>query len=125
MQRKLMKIRTSILLLSLPLAIISCSKEEKKAADSTAKPSVDSIKTAKVEDKIDYTHFNIYNVSFISSAEKDQPADAFISVSDIYTEPKSIQEDLFKTEICSLGPDATSGTGRNPQEENAGWPSPY
>ncbi|WP_185288070.1 hypothetical protein [Chryseobacterium lactis] len=96
MQRKLMKIRTSILLLSLPLAIISCSKEEKKAADSTAKPSVDSIKTAKVEDKIDYTHFNIYNVSFISSAEKDQPADAFISVSDIYTEPKSIQEDLFK-----------------------------
>lgn len=96
MQRKLMKIRTSIWLLSLPLAIISCSKEEKKAADSTAKPTIDSIKTAKVEDKIDYTHFNIYNVSMMSSAQNNELADVFISVSDLYNEPQSIQEDLFK-----------------------------
>lgn len=98
MLRKLMKINTALVLLSLPLAIASCKKEEKKAVENTEKPSTDSIKTAKVEDKIDYTHFNIYNISIMSSAQKNELADVFISVSDIYNEPHAIQEDAFKNQ---------------------------
>ncbi len=98
MQRMRMKIKTALVLLSLPLAIVSCNKEEKKAVENTAKPTADSIKTAKAEDKIDYSNFNIYSISLISSAQKNALADVFISVSDIYTEPHSIQEDVFKNQ---------------------------
>ncbi len=94
----LMKTTTALVLLSLPLAIVSCKKEEKKTVENTAKPTVDSIKTAKAEDKIDYSNFNIYSISLISSAQKDALADVFISVSDIYTEPHSIQEEVFKNQ---------------------------
>ncbi|AZA83113.1 hypothetical protein C1637_19800 [Chryseobacterium lactis] len=91
-----MKIKTAVALLLFPLAIISCRKEEKKTVESPAKLPADSVRTAKVEDKIDYSNFNIYSIAVISSAQKDARADVFISVSDIYKDPNPIQEDIFK-----------------------------
>ncbi len=96
MSRKLMKINTAIALLLFPLAMLSCRKEEKKTVESPVKPSTDSIRTTKAEDKIDYSNFNIYSISLISSAQKDALADVFISVSDIYNDSHPIQEDIFK-----------------------------
>ncbi|REC44632.1 hypothetical protein [Chryseobacterium pennipullorum] len=96
-----MKIKAALGLLLIQLAVSSCQKEHKTAGNESAAVAGDSItvtKKADREDKIDYTNFNIYSISIISSAQKDVLADAFISVSDIYTDPHSIQEDIFKNQ---------------------------
>ncbi|WP_426478003.1 hypothetical protein ACP3T3_00510 [Chryseobacterium sp. CBSDS_008] len=85
-------------LLFLPLAIVSCQKEEKKTVATETKTTTDSIKTIKTKEKIDYTHFNIFSLSIISSAEKDADMDIFISVSDVYKGEQPIPADIMKNQ---------------------------
>ncbi len=94
--RKIMKTKTAAALLFSSLVIISCQKEEKKTVTTEIKPANDSIKTTKTEEKIDYTDFNIFSLSVISSAEKDSDMDIFISVSDIYKGEQPIPADIVK-----------------------------
>ncbi|MBB6329633.1 hypothetical protein HNP24_000583 [Chryseobacterium sediminis] len=95
MLRKMMKIKAATLLF-LSLFMVSCQKEEKKTVITEAKTTNDSIKTTKTEEKIDYTDFNIFSLSVISSAEKDSDMDIFISVSDIYKGEQPIPADIVK-----------------------------
>ncbi|MCW1962654.1 hypothetical protein [Chryseobacterium viscerum] len=94
--RKRMKIKTAAALLCFQLVIVSCQKEEKKTATTETKTTNDSIKLTKTEEKIDYTNFNIFSLSTISSAEKDSDVDIFISVSDIYKGAQPIPADIIK-----------------------------
>jgi len=94
--RKIMKIKTAAALLFSSLVIVSCQKEEKKTTATETKTTNDSIKTTKTEEKIDYTDFNIFSLSVISSAEKDSDMDIFISVSDIYKGEQPIPADIVK-----------------------------
>lgn len=94
--RKIMKIKTTAALLFSSLVIVSCQKEEKKTTATETKTTNDSIKTTKTEEKIDYTDFNIFSLSVISSAEKDSDMDIFISVSDIYKGEQPIPADIVK-----------------------------
>ncbi|WP_353145343.1 hypothetical protein [Chryseobacterium sp.] len=98
MLRKRIKINPALGLLLVHLAIAGCQKEDKKTVTDTKKTVNDSIKTTSIvqEDKIDYHNFNIYNISLMSSAQNNELADVFISVSDIYTDPHPIQEDILK-----------------------------
>ncbi|MBO9694273.1 hypothetical protein [Chryseobacterium sp.] len=91
-----MKPKTAVALLLLPMAIVSCKKEEKKTAATETKITNDTIKTTKAEEKIDYSDFNIFNLSVISSAEKDSDIDIFISVSDIYKGVQPVPESIIK-----------------------------
>ncbi|MDW9381544.1 hypothetical protein [Chryseobacterium sp. JV558] len=91
-----MKIKTAAALLFSSLVIVSCQKEEKKTTATETKTTNDSIKTTKTEEKIDYTDFNIFSLSVISSAEKDSDMDIFISVSDIYKGEQPIPADIVK-----------------------------
>lgn len=96
MLKKIMKPKTAVALLLLPMAIVSCKKEEKKTAATETKITNDTIKTTKAEEKIDYSDFNIFNLSVISSAEKDSDIDIFISVSDIYKGVQPVPESIIK-----------------------------
>ncbi|PTT25357.1 hypothetical protein DBR28_18125, partial [Chryseobacterium sp. HMWF028] len=46
----------------------------------------------------DYTHFNIFSLSVISSAEKNSDMDIFISVSDIYEGAQPIPANIIKNQ---------------------------
>lgn len=96
MLKKIIKPQTVVALLFLPLAIASCKKEEKKTVTTEIQPANDSVKTVKTEEKIDYTDFNIFSLSVISSAEKDSDMDIFISVSDIYKGEQPIPAEIVK-----------------------------
>jgi hypothetical protein len=96
MLKKIMKPKTAAALLLLSLAVVSCKKEEKKTAATETKITNDTIKTTKAEEKIDYSDFNIFNLSVISSAEKDSDIDIFISVSDIYKGAQPVPENIIK-----------------------------
>lgn len=98
MPRKIMKIKTAAALLFFQLVIVSCQKEEKKTAVTETKTTIDSVKTTKTEEKIDYTNFNIFSLSIISSAEKDSDMDIFISVSDIYKGEQPIPAAILKNQ---------------------------
>ncbi len=92
----MMKIKTVAALICFQLVIVSCKKEEKKTVTTETKITNDTIKTVKIEEKIDYTHFNIFSLSVISSAEKDSDMDIFISVSDIYKGEQPIPAEIAK-----------------------------
>lgn len=98
MLKKIIKPQTVAALLFLPLAIVSCKKEEKKTVTTETHLTNDSVKTAKTEEKIDYTDFNIFSLSVISSAEKDSDMDIFISVSDIYKGEQPIPAAIMKNQ---------------------------
>lgn len=98
MLKKIMKPQIAAALLLLPLAIVSCKKEEKKTVVTEIKTTNDSIKTVKTEEKIDYTDFNIFSLSIISSAAKDSDMDIFISVSDIYKGVQPVPEAIMKNQ---------------------------
>lgn len=98
MPKKIMKIKTAAAPLIFLLMVTSCQKEEKKTAVTTTKTTNDSVKTTKTEEKIDYTNFNIFSLSSISSAEKDSDVDFFISVSDIFNETPPIPADILKNQ---------------------------
>ncbi|KAB1231220.1 hypothetical protein [Chryseobacterium viscerum] len=98
MLRRIMKINTALVLLSFPLAIISCKKDDKKTSVTATKAANDSVKTTKTEEKIDYQNFNIFSLSTISSAEKDSDMDIFISVSDIFKDTPPIPADIIKNQ---------------------------
>ncbi|UKB77971.1 hypothetical protein [Chryseobacterium sp. MEBOG07] len=98
MLRRIMKINTALVLLSFPLAIVSCKKDDKKTSVTTTKAANDSVKTTKTEEKIDYQNFNIFSLSTISSAEKDSDMDIFISVSDIFKDTPPIPADIIKNQ---------------------------
>ncbi|MDR3024894.1 hypothetical protein [Chryseobacterium sp.] len=91
-----MKIKTAAAILFSSMVIVSCQKEEKKTAATETKTTNDSVKTTKTEEKIDYTDFNIFSLSVISSAEKDSDMDIFISVSDVYKGEQPIPADIVK-----------------------------
>lgn len=93
------KITIALSLIFFQLAVISCKKEEKKPIETVINTPNDSVKTIKAaEEKIDYKDFTIYNVTVISSGQKDIFSDVFISVSDIYKDPMPIQEEVFKNQ---------------------------
>ncbi len=94
--RKMMKIKTAAALVLFQLVIVGCQKEEKKTTSTETKITNDTIKTTKAEEKIDYSDFNIFNLSVISSAEKDSDIDIFISVSDIYKGVQPVPENIIK-----------------------------
>ncbi|TZF94892.1 hypothetical protein FW781_13400 [Chryseobacterium panacisoli] len=96
--RKKIKIKTTAALLFFQLVIVSCQKEEKKTVITETKTTVDTIKTTKTEEKIDYNNFNIFSLSIISSAEKDSDMDIFISVSDIYKGVQPVPADILKNQ---------------------------
>lgn len=96
MLKKIMKPKTVAALLLLSLAVISCKKDEKKTVATETKITNDTIKTTKAEEKIDYSDFNIFNLSVMSSAEKDSDIDIFISVSDIYKGAQPVPESILK-----------------------------
>ncbi|PWN62686.1 hypothetical protein [Chryseobacterium viscerum] len=98
MLRRIMKINTALVLLSFPLAIVSCKKDDKKTSVTATKAANDSVKTTKTEEKIDYQNFNIFSLSTISSAEKDSDMDIFISVSDIFKDTPPIPADIIKNQ---------------------------
>ncbi len=93
-----MKLKTIAVLLLFQLVIVSCQKEEKKVVTTESKITNDTIKTVKTEEKIDYSNFNIFSLSIISSAEKDSDMDIFISVSDIYEGAQPIPADIIKNQ---------------------------
>ncbi|MGI9583233.1 hypothetical protein ACR1PO_18695 [Chryseobacterium sp. RRHN12] len=92
----MMKFKTAAALVFFQLVIVGCQKEEKKTAATETKIKNDTIKTTKAEEKIDYSDFNIFNLSVISSAEKDSDIDIFISVSDIYKGVQPVPENIIK-----------------------------
>ncbi|WP_336702825.1 hypothetical protein [Chryseobacterium indologenes] len=92
----MMKIKTVAALICFQLVMVSCQKDEKKTVTTETKITNDTIKTAKTEEKIDYTNFNIFSLSVISSAEKDSDMDIFISVSDIYKGEQPIPAEIVK-----------------------------
>ncbi|WP_431609116.1 hypothetical protein [Chryseobacterium sp. 'Rf worker isolate 10'] len=94
----MMKLKTIAVLLLFQLVIVSCQKEEKKVVTTESKITNDTIKTVKTEEKIDYSNFNIFSLSIISSAEKDSDMDIFISVSDIYEGAQPIPADIIKNQ---------------------------
>lgn len=96
--RQMMKIKAVAALLCFQLAVISCQKEEKKTVTTETKTTNDSIKITKTEEKIDYSNFNIFSLSVISSAEKDSDMNIFISVSDIYEGAQPIPADIIKNQ---------------------------
>ncbi|WP_278353667.1 hypothetical protein [Chryseobacterium gleum] len=91
-----MKPKTAFAFLFLSLAVVSCKKDEKKTVATETKITNDTIKTTKAEEKIDYSDFNIFNLSVMSSAEKDSDIDIFISVSDIYKGAQPVPESILK-----------------------------
>lgn len=93
-----MKIKTIAPILCFQLVILSCQKEEKKTATTETKTTNDTLKTVKTEEKIDYTHFNIFSLSVISSAEKNSDMDIFISVSDVYKGKQPVPADIIKNQ---------------------------
>lgn len=92
----MIKIKTIAALICFQLVIVSCQKEEKKTVTTETKITNDTIKTVKTEEKIDYTNFNIFSLSVISSAEKDSDMDIFISVSDIYKGEQPMPAEIVK-----------------------------
>lgn len=88
-----MKINTALGLLLFQLVIISCKKDDKKPLSHPANTSKDSIKTTKAEEQIDDNNFNIYSVSMM---QRKELMDTFISVSDIYTDPHPVPEEIIK-----------------------------
>ncbi len=76
-----MKINTALVLLCSQLMIISCKKEDKQPVQNKQAIIKDTVKTAKAEEEIDFKNFNIYNVS---TMQRKDLMDSFISVSDIY-----------------------------------------
>lgn len=94
----MMKIKTVTTLLCFQLVILSCQKEEKKTVATETKTTNDTIKTVKTEEKIDYTNFNIFSLSIISSAEKDSDMDIFISVSDVYKGEQPVPAAIIKNQ---------------------------
>jgi len=94
----MMKIKTVTTLLCFQLVILSCQKEEKKTVATETKTTNDTLKTVKTEEKIDYTNFNIFSLSIISSAEKDSDMDIFISVSDVYKGEQPVPAAIIKNQ---------------------------
>lgn len=94
----MMKIKPIAALVCFQLIIVSCRKEEKKIVTTETKTTNDSVKTANPEEKIDYSNFNIFSLSTISSAEKDSDIDVFISVSDVYKDVQPIPADIIKNQ---------------------------
>ncbi|WP_133121688.1 hypothetical protein [Chryseobacterium sp. PMSZPI] len=90
------KVMIALALLSLPLIIISCKKEEKTTTPATTNVSSDAVKATKPVDEIDYKNFNIFDVTTISSGQNNELADVFISVSDINNNPNVISSDFLK-----------------------------
>ncbi|MGE8553156.1 MAG: hypothetical protein ACN6OB_04340 [Chryseobacterium jejuense] len=88
-----MKINTALVLLCSQLMIISCKKDEKKPIQDQPAIVKDSVKTATTEEEIDFKNFNIFNVS---TMQRKDLMDTFISVSDIYNGKNAIPADFLK-----------------------------
>ncbi|REC60841.1 hypothetical protein DRF65_18730 [Chryseobacterium pennae] len=88
-----MKINTALVLLCSQLMIVSCKKDDKKPIQDQANITKDSVKTVKAEEEIDFKNFNIYNVSTV---QRKDLMDTFISVSDIYIDKNAVPADFLK-----------------------------
>ncbi|MGU3376935.1 hypothetical protein [Chryseobacterium sp. M5A1_1a] len=89
-----MKRNTALVLLSLQLIVISCKKDEKQPIQNQQNVASDSVKTvAKTEDEVDFKNFKIFNVS---TMQRNELMDTFISVSDIYSDSQSVPADILK-----------------------------
>lgn len=88
-----MKINTAIALLFLPLVIISCKKDEKKPVQDQPTITKDSVQTVKTEEEIDFKNFNVFNISTI---QRNELMDSFISVSDVYRDEQAIPTEFLK-----------------------------
>lgn len=88
-----MKINTALVLLCSQLMIVSCKKDDKKPIQDQPVIVKDSVKTATKEEEIDFKNFNIFNVS---TMQRKDLMDTFISVSDIYNGKNAIPADFLK-----------------------------
>lgn len=88
-----MKINTALVLLCSQLMIVSCKKDDKKPVQDQTAIVKDSVKTATKEEEIDFKNFNIFNVS---TMQRKDLMDTFISVSDIYNDKNAIPADFLK-----------------------------
>lgn len=88
-----MKINTALVLLCSQLMIVSCKKEDNTTVQNQPAIVKDSVKTAAAEEEIDFKNFNIYNVS---TMQRKDLMDTFISVSDIYNDKNAVPADLLK-----------------------------
>ncbi|MDN3693822.1 hypothetical protein QWZ06_16750 [Chryseobacterium tructae] len=87
-----MKINTAIVLLCSQLMIISCKKDDNKPVQDQTTITQDSVKTVTTEEEIDFKNFNIFNVSTV---QRKELMDSFISVSDIYNDKNAIPADFL------------------------------
>lgn len=88
-----MKINTALVLLCSQLMIVSCKKDDKKPVQDQINITRDSVKTVKAEEEIDFKNFNIFNVS---TMQRKDLMDTFISVSDIYNDKNAVPADFLK-----------------------------
>lgn len=88
-----MKINTALVLLCSQLMIVSCKNEDKKPVQDQTNITKDSVKTVQAEEEIDFKNFNIFNVSTV---QRKDLMDTFISVSDIYTDKNPVPADFLK-----------------------------
>ncbi|WP_160138754.1 hypothetical protein [Chryseobacterium sp. c4a] len=88
-----MKINTAIVLLCSQLMIVSCKKDDKQTVQNQQTIVKDSVKTATKEEEIDFKNFNIFNVS---TMQRKDLMDTFISVSDIYNDKDAVPADFLK-----------------------------
>ncbi|WP_347219463.1 hypothetical protein [Chryseobacterium sp.] len=88
-----MKINTALVLLCSQLMIVSCKKDDKKPVQNQPITVKDSVKTAAAEEEIDFKNFNIFNVS---TMQRKELMDTFISVSDIYNDKNAVPADFLK-----------------------------
>ncbi|WP_312992460.1 hypothetical protein [Chryseobacterium flavum] len=91
-----MKINTALVLLSLQLMITGCRKDDKKQVQDPLNIPANPVKPeAKTEDEIDFKNFNIFDISTI---QRNELMDAFISVSDIYHDKQAVPADFLKSQ---------------------------
>lgn len=88
-----MKINTALVLLCSQLMIVSCNKNDKKPIQGQVNITKDSVKTVQAEEEIDFKNFNIFNVS---TMQRKDLMDTFISVSDIYHDKNAVPADFLK-----------------------------
>ncbi|WET49632.1 hypothetical protein PYS58_00560 [Chryseobacterium indologenes] len=88
-----MKINTALVLLCSQLMIVSCKKDEKTQGQNQPAIVKDSVKTATTEDEIDFKNFHIFNVS---TMQRKELMDTFISVSNIYNDKNAVPADFLK-----------------------------
>lgn len=91
------KERPFLVLISLVTFVLILSCKDKKVSATNSNSSIDGNYVAKTNEVIisDSNELNIFNVTFY---DRNELTDAFISVSDIYTDSLSISPEFFKNQ---------------------------